>query len=53
MKEEIREVLIFSYVNGIQEAMNTCESRLETIKQDFELPCITVAMGVNIESRIS
>lgn len=53
MNKDTRDLLISTYVSGIEEAMNTCKATLEAIKQDLELSCITVAMGVNIETRLS
>lgn len=53
MNKDTRDLLISTYVRGIEEAMNTCKATLEAIKQDLELSCITVAMGVNIETRLS
>lgn len=53
MTKETKDLLVSLYWNGINEAMNTCQSALEQIHQDLNQPYITVAMSENIEKRLS
>ena len=53
MPQEIRDLLISTYVFGIDEAIKTCKSALEEIHKDLNQPYITVATSENIEKRLS
>ena len=53
MTKETRELLISTYVCGIDEAIKTCHSALDEIHKDLNQPYITVAMSENIETRLS
>ena len=53
MTQEIRDLLISTYVFEIDEAIKTCKSALEEIHKDLNQPYITEAMSGNIEKRLS
>ncbi len=53
MTKGTRNLLISTYVCGIDEAIKTCKSALEEIHQDLNQPYITVATSENIEKLLS
>ncbi len=53
MTKDTRDLLISTYVCGIDEAIKTCKSALEEIRKDLNQPYITVAVSENIETRLS
>ena len=53
MSEKIREMLISTYVSGIEGAMNSCNEALDGIKRELDYPYIPLEISQTIEKSLS